>query len=119
METITLGQIAGAVALLAGLITGGGVIIRQVRKALDDALSEKFNGVNQRLDELANDIKEVNKFAIKSYLMQELRAIEEGAHLGEMEMSYFKDQYHYYRDVLHENSYIREKYESLKERGLL
>lgn len=119
METITLGQIAGAVALLAGLITGGGVIVKQVKKALDNALTEKFDAVDLRLDELANDIREVNKFAIKSYLMQELRAIEEGAHLGEMEMTYFKDQYHYYRTVLNENSYIREKYESLKERGLL
>lgn len=119
MESITLGQIASAIALLAGLITGGGIIVKQVRKALDDALTEKFNAVNDRLDKLESDINEVNKFAVKSYLMQELRAIEDGAHLGEMEMSYFKDQYHYYRDVLHENSYIREKYEKLKQEGLL
>lgn len=119
MESITLGQIASAVALLAGLVTGGGIIIRQVKKALDDALTEKFNAVNARLDKLESDINDVNKFAVKSYLLQELRAIEDGAHLGEMEMAYFKDQYHYYRDVLHENSYIREKYEKLKQEGLL
>ena len=119
MEGITLGQIASAIALLAGLITGGGIIVKQVRKAVEDMLTEKFNAVNDRLDKLESDINEVNKFAVKSYLMQELRAIEDGAHLGEMEMSYFKDQYHYYRDVLHENSYIREKYEKLKQEGLL
>lgn len=119
MENITIGQITSAIALLAGLITGGGIIIRQVRKAIDAALTEKFDAMNTRLDTLANDISEVNKFAVKSYLMQELRAIEDGAHLGEMEMSYFKDQYHYYRDVLHENSYIREKYEKLKQEGKL
>lgn len=119
MESITLGQIASAIALLAGLITGGTVIVKQIKKALGDMLTEKFNAVNDRLDKLESDINEVNKFAVKSYLMQELRAIEDGAHLGEMEMSYFKDQYHYYRDVLHENSYIREKYEKLKQEGLL
>ena len=119
MEGITLGQIASAIALLAGLITGGGIIVKQVRKAVEDMLTEKFNAVNDRLDKLESDINEVNKFAVKSYLMQELRAIEDGAHLGEMEMSYFKDQYHYYRDVLHENSYIREKYEKLKQEELL
>jgi hypothetical protein len=119
MENITIGQIATWIALIGGIITGASLIVRKLKEWILSVLTEKFNGIDLRLDDLRNDLNEVNKVNLRAFLIQELRAIEHGEILSEMEMSYFKDQYHYYTDVLHENSYIHDKYEKLKEKGLL
>lgn len=118
MEGITLGQIASAVALLAGTITGGAVIVRQVKKALDDSLKDKFNGVDLRLDAIEKQMAKNELLTMKTYLMQEMRAIERGEILDEYEKSFFLDEYQAYIDM-GKNSYIRNKYEKLRERGLL
>ena len=118
MESITLGQIASALALLAGLISGGGIIIRQVKKAIDDALKDKFNGVDMRLDNLEEQMRESKILTMKTFLMQEMRAIEHGEILDDYEKSFFMDEYQKYINM-GENSYIRSKYEKLKERDLL
>lgn len=115
---ITLGQIASAIALLAGLITGGGVIIKQVKKALDESLKDKFNGVDLRLDSIERQMAKNELLTMKTFLMQEMRAIEHGEILDEYEKSFFLDEYEEYIKM-GQNSYIRSKYESLRERGLL
>lgn len=115
---ITLGQIASAVALLAGLITGGGVIIKQVKKALDESLKDKFNGVDMRLDSIEKQMAKNELLTMKTFLMQEMRAIEHGEILDEYEKVFFLDEYEQYISM-GQNSYIRSKYESLRERGLL
>lgn len=118
MEQITLGQIASAVALLAGLVTGGGIIIKQIKKALDDTLKDKFNGVDLRLDSIEKQMKNTELLTMKTFLMQEMRAIEHGEKLDEYERIFFLDEYEQYI-AMGQNSYIRSKYESLRERGLL
>lgn len=118
MESITLGQIASAIALLAGLITGGGIIIKQVRKSMDEALKDRFNGVDIRLDNIENQMKKTELLTMKTFLMQEMRAIEHGEKLDEYEKVFFLDEYEQYISM-GQNSYIRSKYESLRERGLL
>ena len=118
METITLGQIASAIALLAGLITGGGIIIRQVKKALDNALTEKFNAVDVRLDDLSDSLSELQKEACMNYLVTFLNDVSNGQKMDEVAYKRFWEQYDFY--TMHGgNSYIREKVNKLKDRGLL
>ena len=118
MESITLGQIASAVALLAGLITGGGIIIRQFKKALDTALNEKFNAVDVRLDDLSDGMAEMQKEACMNYLVTFLNDVSNGQKMDEVAYKRFWEQYDFY--TMHGgNSYIREKVNKLKDRGLL
>lgn len=119
MEQITLGQIASAVALIAGLITGGTVLAKKLKEWLTGLLTEKFNGVDLRLDDVQNQLIENRKANLRAFLIQEMRALERGEKFDAVEMSYFKDEYDVYRNEYHENSYIHDKFESLKERGLL
>lgn len=118
MESITLGQIASAVALLAGLITGGGIIIRQFKKALDNALTEKFNAVDVRLDDLSDGMAEMQKEACMNYIVTFLNDVSNGQKMDEVAIKRFWEQYDFY--TMHGgNSYIREKVNKLKDRGLL
>ena len=118
MENITIGQVATWIALIGGIITGGSLLVRKLKEWLMSVLTDKFNGIDMRLDDLRDDLDKVNRRNLRAYLIQELRAIEQGAMLDELEMSYFKDEYNYYIS-LGENSYIHDKYEKLKEKGLL
>ena len=118
MENITLGQICAAVTLIAGLITGGTVIVKQVKKGVEELLKDKFNGVDIRLDNLETQMQKSELLTMKTFLMQEMRAIEHGEILDDYEKAFFMDEYQAYIDM-GENSYIRSKYEKLKERGLL
>lgn len=118
MESITLGQIASAVALLAGLITGGGVIVNRVKKAMDDSLKDKFNGVDLRLDGIEKQMKANELLTMKTFLMQEMRAIENGEVLDEYEKVFFLEEYERYTNM-GQNSYVRSKYKKLKKEGLL
>lgn len=118
MESITLGQICAAVALIGGLITGGTVIVRQIKKGVEELLKDKFNGVDMRLDNLESQMQKAELLTMKTFLMQEMRAIEHGEILDDYEKAFFLDEYQTYVDM-GKNSYIRSKYEKLKERGLL
>lgn len=118
MESITVGQIASAIALLAGLITGGGIIIKQVRKALENALTEKFNAVDVRLDDLNDSLDVMKKDACMNYLVAYLNDVANGQQMDEVATKRFWELYDYY--TMHGgNSYIREKVNKLKARGLL
>lgn len=93
---ITLGEIATAVALFAGLITGSGVIIGQIKKLF----------LPLRMDICIN------------YIVSYMQDLEAGQTMDEVAKKRFHEQYDFY--INHDgNSYIKEKYQSLKERGLL
>ena len=93
---LTIGEIATAVALFAGLITGGGVIVKQVRKMFEPL----------RMDICIN------------FIIRFMDVVESGQHVGELARQRFHEQYDYYTQH-GGNSYIKEKYNSLHERGLL
>lgn len=118
MESITLGQIASAVALLAGLITGASIIVQSLKRFLQNTLSEKFNAIDVRLDEL-RDAAEQNKMEqCKDFLVTFLNDVASGQRIDDSAVQRFWERYDYY--VAHGgNSYIREKVKTLKERGLL
>lgn len=115
---ITIGQIASAVALLAGLITGATIIAQNLKKWLEQALTEKFNAIDLRLDTLAERIDDVVMDNCKNFLVSTIGDLESGRMIDSVEMQRFYEQYDYY--TMHGgNSYIREKVSKLKERGLL
>ena len=118
MEQITLGQIAMAVTMIAGLITGGTIIFKSLKKMLDSILNEKFNAIDMRLDELNAALEDRKKNACMNYLVVYLNDVANGQAKDEVAVKRFWELYDYY--TMHGgNSYIREKVNKLKEKNLL
>ena len=115
---ITLGQVASAIALLAGLITGSGIIVKALKKWLESALTEKFSGIDTRLDDLNNNVSAMKMSACMDFLVTYLQDVSNGQQMDEVATQRFYEQYDYYTSH-GGNSYIREKVRKLKERGLL
>lgn len=125
MEQITIGQIAIAVAFIAALITGGVKIKDSVKKWLTGVLSEKFDEQKRATDEIkksVNDLKgqldKVDLENCKNYLVTFLAEVERGEKKDEIEIQRFYEEYEHYT-AKGGNSYVKEKYAKLKQKGLL
>lgn len=122
MENITLGEIAVALAFLAGMIVSGGVIVGFMKKALNKILDAKFDeklkGIEARLGALETKIGEVDLEACKNFLVTFLSDVERGKEISEIERERFWEQYGHYTKC-GGNSYIKTKVEKLRAAGKL
>lgn len=125
MENITLGQIGIAIAFIVALITGGVKIKDSVKKWLTGVLSEKFEAQKKETDDIkksVNDLKgqldKVDLENCKNYLVTYLAETERGMQKDPIESQRFWEEYQHYCDK-GGNSYVREKVNKLKQKGLL
>ena len=61
MEHLTVGEISGVVALLGGLIGGIITLIKYAKNGLKSMLKDEFQVVNNQIEEVKEDIKEVRE----------------------------------------------------------
>lgn len=61
MEHLTVGEISGIVALLGGLIGGIITLIKYAKNGLRELLKNEFQGVNNQIAEIKEDVKEVRE----------------------------------------------------------
>lgn len=61
MEHLTVGEISGIVALLGGLIGGIISLFKYAKNGLKSMLKDEFQVVNDQIEEVKEDIKEVRK----------------------------------------------------------
>ena len=61
MEHITVGEISGIVALLGGLIGGIIALIKYAKNGLRELLKDEFQGVNDQIAEVKEDISEIRE----------------------------------------------------------
>lgn len=61
MEHLTIGEISGIVALIGGLIGGIITLIKYAKNGLKGMLKDEFQGVNDQIAEVKEDIKEVRE----------------------------------------------------------
>lgn len=61
MEHLTVGEISGIVALLGGLIGGIISLIKYAKNGLKSMLKDEFQVVNNQIEEVKEDIKEVRE----------------------------------------------------------
>lgn len=118
MEGITVGQIAVAVALLAGLISGGGIIGKAIKDAIKKTMKAELQTLEGKVDNLGKRIESVDMQATKNYLVQFLSALDRGDKPSEIEMARFWEQWQHYSG-LGGNSYIKRKVEQLETEGKL
>lgn len=116
MNTLTLGEIEGALALLAAL--GGSVtaIVALLKKAMRGLLKEQMDEINRRLDKQEKAINRVDCERAKDFLVSYLSKIENGGTADEIETQRFWEVFQHYTDH-GGNSYIKQKVEKLKTQG--
>lgn len=118
MDGITIGQIAVAVALLAGLISGGGIIGKAISKGLKKTIRAELEPLETKVDKLGKQIASVDMQATKNFLVGRLSDIEAGQVLSETALQRFWEELEHYRQ-LGGNSYIQRKVEQLEHDGRL
>lgn len=118
MESITLGDIAKALAFLAAL--GGSVvaIVSAIKKALDGLFKEQMDEINRRLDQQEKSIQKIDLENCKNFLVSYLAKAEVDAAYDEIETQRFWEEYQHYTEA-GGNSYIKEKVKKLQQQGKL
>ena len=61
MEHLTVGEISGIVALLGGLIGGVISLVKYTKNGLKSMLKDEFQVVNNQIEEVKEDIKEIRE----------------------------------------------------------
>lgn len=116
MEQITLGEIAKAVALLAGL--GGSIvgILAGIKKILKKLFDEQLKSIGERLDKTDSRIDKIDSDNCKNYIVQTLSAAERGERLTTEEKIRLAENFQHYTDA-GGNSYIKDWHARLKQEG--
>lgn len=122
MEQITLGEIALALAFLAGLagsiIGGVKMISSSLKKWILKGFDERFIPMKNELDALKNRVEDVDMETCKNFLVRFLADVEKGEQIDEIERERFYEQFEHYTSK-GGNSYIRQKFEKLHRQGRL
>lgn len=118
MNSITVGEIAAFIALLAGLITGLGIISRLVGKAASQWLSRSLEPISAKLDTIDTRFNSFDMDRCKDYLVAFIGKIDRGYSPSDTEIERFFENYDRYQE-LGGNSYVKTEVERLKKSGLL
>ena len=118
MGDLTVYQIAADIAILVALITGILYLTSQIKSLLDKTLDHKFKEINKRITDIDTNIEQLNMDICKNFIVRFLADVENGEQIFDAEKQRFYEEYKYYTD--HDgNSYIKEWYRRLKEKGYL
>lgn len=118
MEKITIGQIVVAIGIITTLIGGIAYIKQSLDKVFKKLFESEFKPVNDKLDDLSEQVKRVDVNSCKNFLVRCLSDIENGQPTTETELERFWEQYEHYTKA-GGNSYIHRKVEQLKKEGKL
>jgi len=118
METITLGQISVALALIVSVLTGIGYLHGSLSKLIKTVLKENFDGIEKKIDDISDRLDDVDMATCKNYLVGFLADVDQDQPIDEVEKERFWEQYEHY-EKLGGNSYIHRKVETLKAEGKL
>lgn len=120
INNLTVGNIIAFILGLAGVIGACKVIFDFGSKAFSKSIEKALKPTNDRLDDMADQIADVDMSQCKNFLVRFLADVEQGAKIDEVEKERFYETYeHYTSPKLKGNSYIKEKVESLKKAGKL
>lgn len=118
MENITIGQAAGALALVVAVIAGIQSLKKSVKSWLSAALKDQFTALEQTQKDILKRLDTVDIENCKNYLVTFLAEVGRGEKKDETELQRFWEEYEHYQK-LGGNSYIKNKVEELKGKRLL
>lgn len=118
MESLTLGDVSGALAFIAGILASGGAISVFVSKRFGKVIEDSLRPTNKKIDEISKTVSDVDMANCKNYLVQALSDLESGSKLDKVALERFWENYDHYT-ALGGNSYIHTAVEKLKREGKL
>lgn len=116
MENITLGQIAGAIGLLAVIVGGYVKLYTMIKEKLGEIVSEALKPLNDSILEITQRLDVVDMEACKNFLVRCIADVERGETMSETEAERFWEQYDYYIKS-GKNTYVKNKVEKLRKEG--
>jgi len=106
VENITLGQISNLLVWIITFFGAVGTIATTIIVFLNKIIKKQLKPINEKIDKLdLNDCK--------NFLVRFLADVERGQAMDDVELKRAHDVYDHYRDDLHANSYIKDKWEKL------
>lgn len=115
---ITVGQIAACLTAIASTIGAVVLIVQWFKKILLSVVKQPIEELKEDIADIKKDIADVNMNHVKSFLVRILSSVDRGEHLTDIERLRFSEEYDYY--INHDgNSYIKEWYKRLHDKGLL
>ena len=118
MQDVTIGQIAAALAIIVGIITGVELLFKKLKNGATEWLTKALEPTNKKLDNLDAKIGDVDMSQCKNFLVRFLADVEQDKVIDEVEKERFYETYEHYTK-LGGNSYIHDKVEHLKKSGKL
>lgn len=119
MEHLTLGDIYGILTFIAGILTAGGVIGTFLSKKFGKMMKEELKPLEQKIDGVGKQVKQVDIDNCKNYLQQTISAIKDGAKLDTAAKERFYENYDHYTNDLNLNSWVHAEVDELKKSGKL
>lgn len=118
METITVGQIAVGVAFIVALVGGITSLKKLITKGIEDALKDRFEGIEKSQKEILKRLDMVDIENCKNYLITFLSEVARGEVKDEIEIKRFWEEYEHY-SACGGNSYVKHKVDELQKKGLI
>ena len=135
MEQITIGQIFGIFAVLAGAISSIGIIVgviikfwkwlnkkemnpvldemAKMEKRIMDEMKSSDTAINEKIDSLKDAIKILDVNQCKDVITSYISALEQNNHIDAIFEERAYEAMDRYTNVLHQNSYIHKKWEEV------
>ena len=135
MEQITIGQIFGIFAVLAGAISSIGIIvgviikfwkwlnkkemnpvldeIAKMEKRIMDEMKSSDTVINEKIDSLKDDIKILDVNQCKDVITSYISALEQNNHIDAIFEERAYEAMDRYTNVFHQNSYIHKRWEEV------
>ena len=135
MEQITIGQIFGIFAVLAGAISSIGIIVgviikfwkwlnkkemnpvldemAKMEKRIMDEMKSSDTAINEEIDSLKDDIKILDVNQCKDVITSYISALEQNNHIDAIFEERAYEAMDRYTNVLHQNSYIHKRWEEV------
>ena len=118
MENITIGEVAVAIAFIVALVGGLTSLKKLITKGIEDALKNKFEGIEKSQKGIIKRLDMVDLENCKNYLITYLSEVSRGEVKDEIEIKRFWEELeHYY--ACGGNSYVRHKVDELQKKGVL
>lgn len=113
MENLTIGEITN---ILKFIIEFVGLLVTVV-VTMKKILEKQFKPINEKVEKIEKIVNEkidnLDLNQCKNFLVRFLADVERGQAIDEVEIKRAHDVYDHYKDDLHGNSYIKDKWEKL------
>lgn len=119
MQSITIGEISNVLIFIAGILTAGGTIAGFMSKRFGRMMKDELKPLNDKVDHVAKQVRQVDIDNTKNYLQQAISAIDAGEKLDGAARERFYENYDHYTNDLNLNSWVHKEVSRLEKEGKL